>query len=306
MVVFISYANEDRDTAEQVNLALTSVGHQTFFDRANLPPGKDFHGRISTAVQESDVLVFLASPDSTARGNYALTELKLARERWPNPNGHIIPVRLRDVPFESIPNYLKAVTVLEPEGNLAAEVVHAVSGLRSNGLSMPKSLHPRKQQLMAALFVAFALLALAYWFFARSQKSDIAGAGTAVSSVPTTTGDFGDEINSETSRFAAARFVCYNGLTARGQSVYVVGSIPELGNWDPTKAVKLDSTEYPDWSRIITNLPPDTRIDWKCIKRPDGASGPVVWQPNRNSNIVTSPPAGQTADKSWESRSPEW
>ena len=36
---------------------------------------------------------------------------------------------MRDVPWETIPAYLKAVTVLEPEGNIPAEVLVAVSEL---------------------------------------------------------------------------------------------------------------------------------------------------------------------------------
>jgi hypothetical protein len=72
-------------------------------------------------------LVFLASHDSTTPGSYALTELKYARVKWRHPNGRVLPVRIGDVSWEAIPNYLKAVTVLEPEGNVGAEVVLAVS-----------------------------------------------------------------------------------------------------------------------------------------------------------------------------------
>jgi N-acetyl-anhydromuramyl-L-alanine amidase AmpD len=129
MLAFISYASEDRDLAEQIHLALTGAGHQTFFDKESLPPGGDFHSRIRAAVQQSDLFLFLISPESVAPGSYALTELKYARARWPHPLGHVLPVLVRRVEFEKIPNYLKAVTVLEPEGNLAAEILVAVSDL---------------------------------------------------------------------------------------------------------------------------------------------------------------------------------
>ena len=129
MRVFISYASEDQGLAEQVHLALTGAGHRTFFDRESLPPGGDFHARIAAAIAASDLLVYLVSPHSTAEGSYALTELKLARARWRHPKGKVLPVMAAPVAWELIPNYLKAVTVLQPDGNVPAEVVIAVAGL---------------------------------------------------------------------------------------------------------------------------------------------------------------------------------
>ncbi|MGC1952083.1 MAG: TIM-barrel domain-containing protein [Gammaproteobacteria bacterium] len=75
-------------------------------------------------------------------------------------------------------------------------------------------------------------------------------------------------------------FVCKNGTTQLGQSVYVVGNVATLGNWAPAKAVKLDPDgPYPTWTKTISKLPPSTNIEWKCIKRPENADNPVVWQP---------------------------
>ena len=37
-----------------------------------------------------------------------------------------------------------------------------------------------------------------------------------------------------------ATFICNNGATTWGQSVYVVGNIPALGNWAPAQGVKLN------------------------------------------------------------------
>ena len=85
-------------------------------------------------------------------------------------------------------------------------------------------------------------------------------------------------------------FTCHNGRTFWGQNVYVVGSIPELGDWDTDKARILDSENHPDWKNTLSHLPPDTYIEWKCIKR-DGA-GNVEWQPGGNNKFTT--PAGGT------------
>lgn len=130
MRIFISYASEDRDTAEEVHMALAGAGHQTFFDKAKLPPGQDYHSRIHAAVMQCDAFVFLISPHSIEPKSYTLTELKIAKTRWEHPQGHVLPVMAVPVPYERIPNYLAAVTVLEPEGNLAAEVALAVNALQ--------------------------------------------------------------------------------------------------------------------------------------------------------------------------------
>jgi alpha-glucosidase len=113
----------------------------------------------------------------------------------------------------------------------------------------------------------------------------ITGAGT-------TTGDFAVGGGSGVSH----EFVRDNGVTQFGQSIYVVGSIDALGQWDPTRAVKLEPTAYPRWTAKIDNLPASTPIDWKCIKRPEtGDTGNVLaWEPDPN-NRFTSTASGTGA-----------
>src|ERR1044071_2305637 len=125
MDIFLSYASEERELADQIHLALAGGGHLVFFDRASLPPSGDYHMRIAAAVERSDLFVFLMSPSSLAQGSYALTELKLARTKWPHPKGRVLPVRVGKADWGSIPAYLQAVTVLEPEGSVAAEVLRS-------------------------------------------------------------------------------------------------------------------------------------------------------------------------------------
>lgn len=85
-------------------------------------------------------------------------------------------------------------------------------------------------------------------------------------------------------------FTCNNGYTVTGQDVYVVGSIPALGNWNTANAVKLSPVNYPSWSDSVPNLPSSTQIEWKCIKK-QGSS--VVWQGGAN-NVITTPVSGST------------
>jgi alpha-glucosidase len=84
-------------------------------------------------------------------------------------------------------------------------------------------------------------------------------------------------------------FTCTNGTTTSGQSVYAVGSVPQLGLWSVASAVKLNPTAYPTWTGTIGNLPPNTAVEWKCIKRqeanyPDTAD---QWQPGSNTTFTT-------------------
>ena len=80
-------------------------------------------------------------------------------------------------------------------------------------------------------------------------------------------------------------FTCYNGTTYWGQSVYVVGSIPALGSWDPSSAVLLSPDSYPTWAGTIA-VPTSTAVEWKCIKREESdASAGLVWQSGSNNTF---------------------
>jgi len=129
MRIFLSYASEDRDLAEQVTLALTAEGHEVFFDKNSLPAAGDFRSRIRDAVGHSDCMVFLITTRSVARGSFALTELEHAKRKWRHPKDHVLPVRIGNVPWKSIPQYLRAVTVLEPVGDVAEATVVAAAQL---------------------------------------------------------------------------------------------------------------------------------------------------------------------------------
>ncbi|WP_207782132.1 TIM-barrel domain-containing protein [Phytoactinopolyspora limicola] len=88
-------------------------------------------------------------------------------------------------------------------------------------------------------------------------------------------------------------FVCEGGQTTPGQSVYVVGNIPQLGEWSAASAVKLEPTSYPTWTGTVGQLPPTTTVEWKCIKRQEANYPDTVdeWQPGAN-NVAITPAAG--------------
>jgi hypothetical protein len=123
MRIFLSYPSKHQDLAEQLSLSLASEGHTVFYDRTSLAAGREFDRQIREEIERSDLFVFLVNTESIARGRYTLTELMLARKKWPHPRGHVLPVLIEPTEMSTIPPYLRAVTLLAPEGNLAAEVL---------------------------------------------------------------------------------------------------------------------------------------------------------------------------------------
>jgi len=133
MDIFISYASEQRATAEEIALALRAEGHRPFFDRSELPEGDAYNARIREAIRGCDLLIFLLSPESVSDGRYTLTELRFAEEKWRSPAGRVLPVMVRPTDSAAIPAYLRAVVILRPAGNVPAEVVAAVDRLSKPG-----------------------------------------------------------------------------------------------------------------------------------------------------------------------------
>lgn len=120
----------------------------------------------------------------------------------------------------------------------------------------------------------------------------------------------------------SVHFVCDNGFTSPGQSIFVVGSIPKLGDWNPSNAVKLNPSIYyryiydvppndgsmnvnrvnqdyprkPVWTGVVSNMPAKPSFEWKCIRLNDDRSGAPTWQADPNNSFesaVSSGYAGQ-------------
>lgn len=88
-----------------------------------------------------------------------------------------------------------------------------------------------------------------------------------------------------------AASVAVTATTYFGQNVYIVGSVPQLGNWDPARAVPLSSATYPTWQGDVT-LPAGTTVEYKYLKKnPDGT---VTWE-SRGNRSVTTPSSGSVA-----------
>jgi hypothetical protein len=86
---------------------------------------------------KSEIFVFLLSPNSIEKKSHALRELTLAKDKWKNPTGHILPVRVKATLLRRVDPYLKSVTILRPEGNIPAAVSDAIARLGQAKTSTP-------------------------------------------------------------------------------------------------------------------------------------------------------------------------
>lgn len=159
--IFLSYASEQSEAATHIELSLKGDGHSVFRDRTALPPGESFDARIRTAIEESDLFIFLISRQSVSPGRYTLTELKFAEQKWGHPAGHVLPVLVEPVPKEAIPVFLRAVTILNPRGNVTAEVAAEVSRMTApwwRRMLQPRRLVPTAAVVLMIVVVAWMAL----------------------------------------------------------------------------------------------------------------------------------------------------
>nr|MBK9652402.1 toll/interleukin-1 receptor domain-containing protein [Bacteroidota bacterium] len=124
--IFLSYAHEDFDTAEQLYFALSNLNHKVFFDKESLQVGEEYNFNIIDSIRQSDFSILLLSPEFFSEKSFCKTELKIIQSNWPVPKNKIFPVMARETLFDELPNYIKSVSILKIEGNLIAEVVQRI------------------------------------------------------------------------------------------------------------------------------------------------------------------------------------
>jgi len=130
--------------------------------------------------------VFLISPDALRGGAYTLSELEIARNKWPNPSGNVLAVAVGRTPMASIPPYLRATTIMEAKGNLAIETALAVRNLVGSARTMPEipasflpDLLPKKIGLVGLM----VLLATAAGFITHQMNDEVQTHGVGLAPV---------------------------------------------------------------------------------------------------------------------------
>ena len=248
MRIFLSYASQDREAAESVSLALAANGHDVFFDRDDLPPGEEFHGRIREAIQRTHLFVFLLSPDAVDAGSYTLNELDFAKKRWAHPSGRILPVLLRPTGLDLVPPWLLSVTLFEPHGNIAAAVAHEIEDIART----------RRRSIVKAAGIAVAVVATLstglWWLAANREPPRTVNGRDGAPGVLVPGGVFtmGDDVNTPVRELFIDSFYIdtYEVTTARyARFLEASGSMKPPDYWDQAQGE--DTRDMPvvgvDW-----------------------------------------------------------
>ncbi len=73
--------------------------------------------------------------------------------------------------------------------------------------------------------------------------------------------------------------------TSYGENIYVVGNVPELGNWDVDNCTEaLLNPNYPEWY-LPVSVPAGKKIEFKFIKK--DSTGKITWE-SGNNHVITS------------------
>jgi hypothetical protein len=90
--------------------------------------------------------------------------------------------------------------------------------------------------------------------------------------------------------------------TTYGETVYIAGSIPQLGNWSPSSAVALSASDYTSSNNMwfaTVNLLPGTSFQYKYLIISSSAA--VTWEadPNRSFTVSTTE-SQEVQDDTWQ------
>ncbi|MFG2543790.1 carbohydrate-binding module family 20 domain-containing protein [Streptomyces sp. NPDC048594] len=86
-----------------------------------------------------------------------------------------------------------------------------------------------------------------------------------------------------------------NATTSWGQNIYVTGNRPELGDWNPGNALRLDPAAYPVWKGDV-ELPEGTSFEYKYVRKDE--AGNVTWESGAN-RTATVTSTRTTLDDTW-------
>jgi TIR domain len=172
--VFLSYAREDRASAQALAAALGADGHGVWWDR-ELEGGSDFAAEIERQLAQTRVAVVLWSAASVQSG-FVRDESSRARD-----SGKLLPVRIEDVPLPLGFGTLHTLDLLDWDGNADDEACVALRDavkrhLGAAALPRPLAALPiakarQRWHTPAAILVATAAVAAGAWLWTQHDNN---------------------------------------------------------------------------------------------------------------------------------------
>jgi len=93
-------------------------------------------------------------------------------------------------------------------------------------------------------------------------------------------------------------FTVNNKVTSPGQDIYISGNVPELGNWDVTKAVKLNWVDSDTWSGpVFFSTSKGAAIQYKYIVRQGGTT---TWENGANRTYTVPTSGSASRNEFWQ------
>ncbi|HAX85896.1 MAG TPA: type IV secretion protein Rhs [Cyanobacteria bacterium UBA11370] len=114
--VFVSYADEDRETMEKICNSLRRESITVWTNRSDIQMGEAFEEAIRRGIEQADNVVYLRSPDSV-KSEYCQQELDYALSL----NKRIIPVLVRETPLEEELAALRSLQYIDLTDNVKEE-----------------------------------------------------------------------------------------------------------------------------------------------------------------------------------------
>ncbi|RZM76627.1 TIR domain-containing protein [Leptolyngbya iicbica] len=145
--VFLSHAESDRETFEQIYAALTRAGLTVWSNWHDIQTGVDFKEAINRGIETTDNVVYLLSPEA-AQSPWCQLELDYAMQL----NKRIIPVLIQPLALEAVSPAIAALqfidlTAAPPEADGVPQIGELLKAIKSEA----DYYHTHKQLLVQAL-----------------------------------------------------------------------------------------------------------------------------------------------------------
>jgi hypothetical protein len=138
--LFISYAQEDRYYRDELIKRLKPLQKEHVLDSwtdREIHPGDDWHSKISDAIEEAQIFIFLISPDFDASEYIESVELSRAMERHRDGSARVVPVIVEPVfwrkhpltRYQALPGGARAIAEYSKPGEAFVEVVQGIYDL---------------------------------------------------------------------------------------------------------------------------------------------------------------------------------